>query len=429
MVLLNVTLPQFGESMSLPIITTDNDQRWSCHQCGHCCRGSLVYLSEPEVKRILDQRWGEDADLSNKRLMVATRIRSRPFRLAHRADGTCVFLGADGLCRIHAKFGHAAKPTICQVFPLQLVPQDKHAILTTRRACPSAAADKGAPVSDQLPFIKELVHEGQLRAEAIAAPLFKTNERRDWKTARVVLKCAADLLQDERYPPVRRLVHALQFAGLLNKAKTRQLDDSKVWELCRTLASLVPEESKIFFEQRTEPKSYSKVMFRLMAIECARLHPDVKPVPRWSSRLQLMRIAFKVVVGSGKTPFVDTTFPITSFDRLEQPLGALSPELYRPLFRMIETNAASAMYAIAERSDWSVIESIRALAILYPVGLWLLRWVAHERPPTIDDMLSLVVALDRTQGHAALSGGAHRWRLSMLGSQEELERLIVWYGR
>ena len=415
--------------MSLPIVTNEIDQRWSCHQCGHCCRGSLVYLSDEEVTRLQGQQWEADAALSGKRLMVATGNRARPYRLAHRADGTCVFLGDDGLCRIHAKFGYEAKPTICQVFPLQLVPQDKQAVLTTRRACPSAAADKGLPIKEHLPFIKQLVRDEKLRAEPIAAPLLKTGERRDWKTARVVLQCAADLLQDERYPPVRRLVHALQFARLLNQAKTRQLEDAKLWELARTLVQVVPDEAKTFFEERQEPKSYSKVMFRLMAIECARLHPQVHHRPRWSARIQLMRIAWKVVVGRGSTPQVDQTFPQTTFEKLEQPLGALSPDIYRPLARMIETNSASYMYAISDRSDWTVVECIRALAILYPVGLWLLRWVTHERTPTVDDMLSIVVALDRTQGHAGLSGGAHRWRLSMLGSQEELERLVVWYGR
>lgn len=415
--------------MSLPIVTNDIQQQWSCHQCGHCCRGSLVYLSTAEVSRLIDQKWESDDELKGKRLMVSTRIPSRPYRLAHQADGSCVFLGSDGLCRIHTKFGYTAKPTTCQVFPLQLIPQDKQAVLTTRRACPSAGADRGVAIEEHLPFIKQLVRDELLRAEPIAAPLLKSGERRDWKSARVVLQCVAGLLNDQRYPPVRRLVHALQFAGLLNKAQTKALTDAKLWELARTLEQVVPEESKLFFEERKEPKSYSKVMFRLMAMECARLHPSVVHRRRWSARFQLMHMAWKSVLGRGSTPTIGNPFPATAFARLEEPLGALQPDIYRPLSRMIETSSASYMYAISDRSDWTIVESIRALAILYPVGLWLLRWTAQQREPTIDDMLSLVVALDRTQGHAGLSGGAHRWRLSMLGSQEELERIVVWYGR
>ncbi len=228
---------------------------------------------------------------------------------------------------------------------------------------------------------------------------------------------------------MRRLVHALQLASLLNKAKTKPLADAKLWELVRTLVQLVPDESKPFFEERLEPKSYAKVMFRLMAMECARLHPAVLHRPRWSARWQLMQMAWKAVLGRGSTPAIEPVFPATTFEKLEEPLGALAPDVYRPLSRMIETTAASTMYAISDRRDWTLIESIRALAVLYPVGLWLLRWARQDRAATVDDMLSIVVALDRTQGHAALSGGAHRWRLAMLGSQEELERLVVWYGR
>ena len=73
-------------------------------------------------------------------------------------------------------------------------------------------------------------------------------------------------------------------------------------------------------------------------------------------------------------------------------------------------------------------ESIRGLVSLFPVGLWLLRWVSHGRNPTSEDMIQIVVALDRGQGFASLTGPLHRMRLQMLASGE-LERLVVWYAR
>lgn len=77
---------------------------------------------------------------------------------------------------------------------------------------------------------------------------------------------------------------------------------------------------------------------------------------------------------------------------------------------------------------WSIIDSLRGLAILFPVGLWLLRLASHGREPTQQDMVNLVVALDRGQGYGSLNGSLHRWRLSTLASQNELERLVVWYA-
>ena len=415
--------------MSLPIVILNNDEKWDCHQCGVCCRGSLIPLSSEDVARLSSQKWNEQPEYRNMRIMVRNRQSSSPFRLAHRSDGSCIFLNEDGLCRIHSKFGGEAKPTVCQTFPLQLIPHEKQAVLTIRRACPSAAADLGRAVSDHLPFVKQLVRDQRLQAESVPAPLLKTGEIRDWKCVRMVLESAGSLLQDQRYPPVRRLVHALQFATLLSAAKTSKLTDQQVAELARTLAELAPEESKPFFTERQVPKGYSKILFRLAAVECARLHPGCRHVSKWSSRLQLINTAWRIVHGSGQTPVIDKIFPAASFDELEAPAGAMPPEIYRPLARFIETTSASFVYALADRRSWSVVESIRGLALLFPTALWLLKWLAHDRKPHTDDMLNIVVALDRSQGYAPLSGSLHRWRLTTLAAGGELERLVVWYAR
>jgi hypothetical protein len=215
----------------------------------------------------------------------------------------------------------------------------------------------------------------------------------------------------------------------LEAAKTRRLSDQQIAELAQTLAELAPEESKPFFADRQAPKSYSKMMFRLMAVDCARLHPDCRHKPRWSARLELMKTAWKIVRGSGDTPVVDKIFPTMLLEDLEKPLGALTPDVYLPLSRFIETTSASFLYAIADRRGWSVVESIRGLAMLFPVGLWLLRWLTHGRQPGAQDMVNIVVALDRSQGYAPLCGSLHRWRLSTLSTNGELERLVAWYAR
>ena len=230
--------------MPLPIVVLNHDEKWACHQCGYCCRGSLIPLSDEDLERLRSQKWEERPEYKNSRIIVRNRRSSNSFRLAHRSDGSCIFLSEEGLCRIHSEFGMEAKPTVCQTFPLQLIPHEKQSVLTIRRACPSAAADLGSPTSNQLPFIKQLVKDNRLKAESIAPPLLKRGEARDWKTIRIVLETVENLLRDQRYPPVRRLVHALQFASLLAAAKTKTLNDQQIAELARTLTELAPEESK-----------------------------------------------------------------------------------------------------------------------------------------------------------------------------------------
>jgi hypothetical protein len=207
------------------------------------------------------------------------------------------------------------------------------------------------------------------------------------------------------------------------------LNDAQIVELAKTLSELAPEESKPLFDDRQTPKAYSKVLFRLAAVYFARLHPETSHKSTWGARFQLMKTGWTVLRGAGQTPTIDKIFPETNMIELEKPLGVLRPEIYVPLSRFIETNSASFMYAISDRQSWSVIDSIRGLALRFPVAFWMLRWLAHGREPTVKDMLHIVVALDRSQGYEPLCGTNHRLRLAMLGANCQLERLIVWYAR
>lgn len=405
-----------------------NEERWDCHQCGICCRGSLVPLSSADLDRLKNQKWEEHPDFQGQPVVIPHGS-AGGFRLAQRADATCVFLNDQGLCRIHAELGFEAKPTICRVFPLQLIPQDKQMVLTLRRACPSSALDRGQPLAGHLPMMREFVAEGRLDAEAIPPPRFKSRELREWKTVRLFLAALARLLQDERYPPVRRIVHALQMASLVETAKTKSLAHAQIAELLQAMEAVVAEESREFFENRRPPSWFAGIFFRQIAAEYLRLHPAYRAQKTWSQRWQLTTTAFRMARGSGSLPKLHPEFPGVTFAELEEPLGKIDPQVYVPLARLIETSAASFLYALAHRGGWSVVESLRSLALLFPVGLWLLRWASHGREPTVEDMVNIVVALDRGQGFQNLNTALQRWRLNTLGSQQELERLVVWYAR
>ena len=70
------------------------------------------------------------------------------------------------------------------------------------------------------------------------------------------------------------------------------------------------------------------------------------------------------------------------------------------------------------------MESFRALAFKFPIALWLLRLASGGREPTTQDMVDIVVALERGHGLTALGRAA----MAMAGKRE-LERLIAWYAR
>src|SRR4029078_12742162 len=130
---------------TLPIL-----ERWECAGCARCCRGSIIHLDEDDLKQIRQQAWDKHPEFQNVKTLFRESWFGNSYRLAQRPDGSCVFLTADGRCRIHQEFGADAKPLACRMFPLQLVQREKSAVLTMRRACPTAAADKGPELKDYL---------------------------------------------------------------------------------------------------------------------------------------------------------------------------------------------------------------------------------------------------------------------------------------
>lgn len=80
--------------------------RHACHACGSCCTGWGVRIAnDDERERVTAyaQELGVDEPIVDGKL--------------RQVDATCVFLGADKLCRIHGRFGAEQKPLVCKLFP------------------------------------------------------------------------------------------------------------------------------------------------------------------------------------------------------------------------------------------------------------------------------------------------------------------------
>jgi lysine-N-methylase len=420
------------ESMAaktLPIVLASASDRWECRNCGVCCRGSEIPLSDIDLKKLQSQRWGEHPDFRGTKTVVPVSPFSNKKRLAHRDDGSCVFLDERGLCRIHSQFGEDQKPLICQVFPLQLVPRAKHGMLAIRRACPTSAADLGKPGKEYLHRAQQWIRDDALTVPDISAPAIKPGESRGWEAVDFVFHSVERMFSDLRFPLVRRVVHVAQFAENLARANTRRWTDSKFKELVSTLEELVPDESKAFFESRTPPNGLAKLMLRQMAIEFARLHPNYRYEGKWYRRFDHSQMSWRFARGVGNTPSLEPVFRSIPFSEIEKPLGAVAPEVDWVLDRFFGASSASGIYAIADRRGWSLVESLRAMVILYPISHWLLRWTTHGRRPELEDMVRLVVALDRAQGYGPLSSWRHRTRVNLLSSLQQSERLVVWYAQ
>ena len=239
--------------MPLPIKTLPILEQWDCHGCGICCRGAAVLLNDADLKRLREQHWEKHPDFRGKKVIVRAGLFDRRFRLAHRKDGTCVFQDADKLCRIHREFGYDAKPHVCRMAPLQMIPLENFVYVTLRRYCPSAAADKGRPLKEQLDEYRRLAVASDAVPEPTPPPKLTRRYRRPWKEAMAVAEVLNKFMLDERYPLVRRLVHGLEFCHLLDQCRLKKIQGRRLAELLSVLKASAVEAAGPFFETACRP--------------------------------------------------------------------------------------------------------------------------------------------------------------------------------
>jgi Fe-S-cluster containining protein len=132
----------------------DPEQRFSCSQCGRCCRRWEILVSQAEVesfhRRGVDRWFREDADAAEG----AARDPFEPapgvggfYRIRKRRDGACGFLSAANRCRLHEELGGGRKPLTCRLFPYRFHPTPDAVVVTTSFGCPTVVANQGEPIA------------------------------------------------------------------------------------------------------------------------------------------------------------------------------------------------------------------------------------------------------------------------------------------
>lgn len=415
--------------MALPIRPLPIAEHWDCHSCARCCRGSIIPLTEEDLAKIESQRWHEHPEFRKTRVVTRLSLFSKRKVLAKARDGSCVFLMPDGRCRIHLDHGLEAKPAVCQMYPLQLVPHGNEAYLTLRRSCPSAAASRGRKLETERSDVRRLLRFHKDRLKAPPVPRLTRRVRLPWKDLDRVLHSISRLMTDSHYPVVRRVVHALLVCDALDQCDPRRLDARQQGELMTLLEESVLEEASGFFRERKPPDRSIAGLFRQSAFHFLRLHPRIEFKESWHDRFVLANATIRFLWGRGVIPTFGSSSANTTFEETEQPLGPLEARIMAPLNLFMETAAASARYAVLRRGGWTTVDGFRGLALTYAIGLWLARVYSRESELSRDSMVDIVVALDRGQGFAPLTNSRHRRRIRGLSTPGQLAGLVAWYAQ
>mgnify|MGYP005834020817 CR=1 FL=1 len=415
--------------MSLPIRTLPVVERWDCHGCGICCRGTVVELDADDIARLKSQGWTQHPDYRGQKIVVRRRWWPARYELAKRPDGSCIFLTPQGRCRIHEQFGLEAKPLVCQMFPLQVVPLERFAYLTLRRYCPSAAADRGRTLESHQRMARALIERWQKRPRPAQPPPLVAGYHATWDQVLTITDVLDGLVRDARYPLVRRLAHVVEFCDLLEHCRLDRLDRPRLAELADMLRIAAVRDGGHVFRDRQAPDVRTGRLFRQAVFEYLALHPQFSAEAGWPGRFRLLGEAAAFHRGTGRVPRRGLPFAETTFEALERPIGALDAPTLRPLEALFEASAASLRFAMLGRRRWPLTHSARALVLGHPVAMWTLRLACSPGPPAETDMLQAVAMLDRGETYPPFTGRRHQIRLAAMARAGGLARLLAWYGR
>ncbi|MCS6849691.1 MAG: YkgJ family cysteine cluster protein [Gemmataceae bacterium] len=405
------------------------DQRWDCHACTFCCRDYAVPVTDHERQRIASLPW--DGVLAETNLFRRHgRWWSRRYQLNHRPDGACVFLSDQGRCLIHERFGSAAKPLACRLYPFVLVPAGATWRVGLRFSCPSVAASHGGPLSRHAADVSACAEELAQRIgdPNVAAPPLGFRQHVGWDDLLRFQRAVLITLLDRSGPVEWRWRWVLAVAALCRTARFERVRDQRLEEFLEVVRIGLREEVPRDPQAVAAPTWVGRMLFRPTLAVYAR--KDVGPERGRTARhrLALLDAVWRFARGRGPVPRTHAALPETTFEQLERPTGPLAPAAAALRERYYAVKVESLQFCGPTHFGWPFWDGLEALALTYPVIRWLGRAFA-DRPP--DEAITQAVRIvDNNFGYNPLLGSRRqRWALRLLAQTGELTRLIAWYAR
>lgn len=434
--------------MSRPGVLLPVMQRWSCHNCGGCCREHQITITEQEKQQIERQRWSAESGIAADRPLIVAQ--GPAWRLNHQDDGACVFLDENGLCRIHAKFGEAAKPLACRLYPYAIHPAGHLVTTSLRFSCPSVVQNRGELVTSCRATIESLAAEvvpADYRTSP--APDLRTGQGLAWPDVTRILAFLERGISDSSVPLVTRLIRILSWLELLDRAASATV----VGEQLGTLLPLLHEASVRAYPggvvPEQPPSKLARIMFRQFVAQLLRHDTAVLARRGLSARLSLLVQGLRFTLGLGRIPQVadpesvrvafveraglgkaDTS---VRFQQLEQPFGGRTADCDDVLERYFRVRIQGLHFCGPAFYGYSLIAGFQSLALMYPAVMWTARLRAARAGRSQlqkSDVEAALATLDHNFGYSPVMGlQTSRQRIRQLAQMQQITTLCAWYSR
>jgi lysine-N-methylase len=386
----------------------------------------LITLSAEEKQRIEKQAWTAADGVDPSAIFVA---QGSDFRLGHQSDGACVFLDPSGRCRIHAKFGEAAKPLACRLYPLVLHPAGKKVVVGMRFSCPSAAANRGKPLEEQGSDIQKLAalvvptNYGQIPPPPVSA-----TPGIEWPDFLRYIKWLDVCLAAPGVPIALKLIRALHCLRAAERGGLDQVSGESADEILQALFQSATQKLPTLPENARAPSGLARLLLRLLVLEHARTVTVQDLSSPGSHRWKLIKAIVRFGRAGGSTPALREGLSSVKFADIEKSFGPLPAGAEELLTRYFRVKVQSIHFCGRAFHDRPLIEGFRNLALLYPTIIWMSRWLAVSdgRSSLTDaDVARAISMVDYHYGFSPYLG----WRVKLLEQRDEIIRLCRWYAR
>ena len=415
---------------SLPILSPGMPwQQYSCHGCGDCCRDFTVQLRDRDLRKLADQKWADRMGIP-----ITQTFRGQSY-LARNADGSCVFLKDDGLCRIHAEFGFEEKPIACQVFPFNIAPDSSSVRVGINFLCKSVQRNQGSSLDSHRKDLKRFVRSlPELNHSAADPPLAAGID----SASRLEIDALAEradrwLCRSEIDLPTR--LDGIAFiASCLGDAKLSTLRQGRFVELLDTLFSVLPGELDL---QVLAPATKRQRGLLRQAVFTRTEDPRIDDKRgRFSAILSQLMRSRSMRRGRGATPHLTGALPhgvdfraiegVAPFD--ESPEVESISELW---VRYLRASLFSGRMWGSAHYGWSVVDGLQALVLNLVCISWLakLSSASESRPVALlKDHQLAIGRVDRQVGRAPWLGNpVEKARLSYLRMDGGFRRILRHY--
>ena len=384
--------------------------RYSCTQCGDCCRTWSVILMPGERESIAALDWpGRVERLAGARTTTPALGPGAPkdrHRLARTDEGACMFLGERQQCLIHHHFGEMAKPLLCRLYPFGFYPMGDRVAVPVSFFCNAVSSLSGRPIEHRTPEWAKLIEEGR-NAEDKRRHLLREGTP---ITGNLMWEFEAYLvrfLTDRSLALFERVRAALDFVRLATTGNPTAPTSSIFRE---AIAKGIPDQVRKACAPDIMNETQRAVFYQLLFIS---LNPppanffEMTRGEQEQERQRRLEIGNRFRDRIGR-PWVDNRELNATFeevDRVGTRIFRTSPPPVIETF--LSAHVVGQKFLIAGNEEQPFVESANRFLMIFPMIVWGAKALAADRgagAAEVQDVAKTIRFLDRTPGSISFEG-------------------------